>query len=147
MVDVLHSCKCVLLFVIGSDIGSAGIIETTSALESFVIVSPVVWYCLSLAGAMLQQVILISKTDHVLVIDLLLQVLLANAALRRPWIDKRLLLVICLLLMLGVQRFAIASSRHFAKLVIWQLPVLVIVLAVIFVASSFLARPVFVDIS
>ena len=87
MVDVLHTCKCVLLFVIGSDIGCASIIEAASALESFVIVSPVVWHCLSLAGAMLQQVILISETDHVLVIDLLLQVLLANAALRRPWID------------------------------------------------------------
>jgi hypothetical protein len=54
MIDVLHACECVLLLVIGSDVGRASLIESTGALESFVIVGPVVRRCLSLARAMLQ---------------------------------------------------------------------------------------------
>ena len=88
---------------------------------------------------------MISEADHVLVIDLLLQIVLAHATLRRPGIDQRLLLVICLLLVLGVQRFAIASSRHFAKVLIRQLSGLIIRLPVILIASL-VAIPVIMHI-
>ena len=55
MIDVLHACECVLLLVIGGDVGCTSLIESTGALESFVIVGPVVRVrCLSLARAMLQ---------------------------------------------------------------------------------------------
>ena len=89
---------------------------------------------------------MISEADHVLVIDLLLQIVLAHATLRRPGIDQRLLLVICLLLVLGVQRFAIASSGHFTKVLIRQLSGLIIRLPFILIASSILAIPVIMHI-
>lgn len=75
-------------------------------------------------------------------IDLLLQIVLAHASLRRPRIDQRLLLVIYLLLVLGVQRLTIASCWHLAELIIWQLSCLVIRLPVILVAASIVAVPV-----
>ena len=91
VVYILHACECILLLVVGGDVRGARLIQTASALESLVI-GPVLLRCsLSLACAVLKQLVLVPQADHVLLFRLLH--ILVYVALWGPWIDQWLLVV------------------------------------------------------
>lgn len=97
--------------------------------------------CLPLASAMLQQLVLVPQADHVvLMIELLLHAVLSDATLGRPRVDQRLLVV--RLLLLGVQRLAVASRRHFAEIVTRELSRLVSTLSCVLFVTSAIFGPV-----
>jgi len=142
LIHILHACERVLLFEIASNICRASLIESARALEPLVVGGSVVGVrCLPLASAMLQQLVLVPQADHVvLMIELLLHAVLADATLGRPRVDQRLLVV--RLLLLGVQRLAVASRRHFAKIVTRELSRLVSTLSCVLFVTSTIFGPV-----
>ena len=141
LIHILHACERVLLFEIASNICRASLIESTCALEPLVVGGSVVGVrCLPLASAMLQQLVLVPQADHVvLMIELLLHAVL-DATLGRPRVDQRLLVV--RLLLLGVQRLAVASRRHFAEIVTRELSRLISTLSCILLVTSTIFGPV-----
>lgn len=110
VVHVLHARQRVLLLIVRRDVRRPCLIEATGALESLVIGPLLLWVrCLPLARTMLQQLVLVSEADQVVLIRLLR--VLADVALRSPRIDERLLVVGRLLL--GVRGLAVAAAMCF----------------------------------
>lgn len=68
VIDILHTGKGILLFVFSSNISRSSLVEAAGALKPFVIIlRSVSWVsCLSLAGSLLHQLILITQADHII---------------------------------------------------------------------------------
>ena len=67
VIDILHTCECILLFVLSCYISRPRLTEATSALKPFVIIRGAVsWMSyLPLACSLLHQLVLIPQTDHI----------------------------------------------------------------------------------
>ena len=89
-VHVLHACQRILLLIVRGHVSRPSLIEAARALKSFMVDSLLLrMLVLSLACAILHQLVLVPQIDHLLLF--LPLGVLACARLRRPRIDERLL--------------------------------------------------------